>query len=400
MAFLTLPTYDPIALEPPPAWQATPALSADDYRERFEHTGPNTIGLEEELMLIDPATLGLAPFVEEVLAAFDGDSRFTRELRRAQLELTTVPCHTVGESCEELRETRADLVERLAGQVRIAAAGTHPVSTDWGELSEGERYRQLIEEYTWMGLHGLPCGLHVHVAVGGAERTLAVYNAMRSYLPEIGALAANSPFLAGQDTGLASIRLKLTEQLPRAGIPPEFPTWEDLAEFVAWGRRGGLFPDMRHFWWDLRLHPGYGTLELRVADAQPSMADVGAVAALFQSLVAHLAERWDAGERLPVHPTHWIRENAWRGLRYGVHGIYVDLDTGRPTPIRERLSALNEELAPAARRLGCEDELLGGQALLAGNGADRQRYVADREGFDGLVRWLVEETEGAAADQP
>src|SRR2546427_565244 len=218
MAFLALPAYDPSALEPPPAWQATPALSADDYRERFERTGPNTIGLEEELMLIDPATLSLAPFVEEVLAAFDGDSRFTRELRRAQLELTTAPCHTVGESCEELREARADLVERLAGQVRIAAAGTHPVSTDWGELSEGERYRQLIEEYTWMGLHGLPCGLHVHVAVGGAERTLAVYNAMRSYLPEIGALAANSPFLAGQDTGLASIRLKLTEQLARAAL--------------------------------------------------------------------------------------------------------------------------------------------------------------------------------------
>ncbi len=386
-------------LETPPRWAEAPALTAGDLRARFDLTGSMTIGVEEELMLLDPETLLLAPEIERVLAAVDGDKRFTRELRCAQLEIVTAPFASVAECASQLVAARRALVERLRGEIRIAAAGTHPVSTDWGAISDAERYRTLSEEYTWAARRSLPCGFHVHVAVGGADRTLAVYNALRSYLPEIGALAANSPFFEGEETGLCSIRPKLVDALPRSGTPPRFRSWEELAELVAWGRRGGLFPDTTHFWWDLRLHPGYGTLELRVADAQTRPADAAAVAALFQCLAASLAERWDAGERLPVHRTHRIRENAWRALRYGVRGFFVDLDTGEAVPVRERIAGLLDGLLPVARRLGCDAELVAAGSLLVGNGADRQRYVAEREGLDGLLRWLVTETETSAFER-
>jgi carboxylate-amine ligase len=222
-----------------------------------------------------------------------------------------------------------------------------------------------------------------------------VYNALRSRLPELGALAANSPFFEGADTGLCSMRPYLNKAFPRAGVPPAFESWEAFAAFVAWGRRGGLFPDPSHFWWDLRLHPVHGTIELRVADAQTLVADATALTALVHCLVASLARRWDTGEQLEVHDAYRINENAWRGLRYGVRGTLVDLDSGEVEPTRDRLTRLLDELEPIATELGCSDELSGARTLVVGNGADRQRYVSEREGMDGLRRWLVEQTEAA-----
>jgi carboxylate-amine ligase len=173
----------------------------------------------------------------------------------------------------------------------------------------------LAEEYPWAALRAPGCGLHVHVALGDAETALAVYNAMRSFVPEIAALSANSPFVDGRDYGLCSSRPKLNEALPRAGTPPAFESWKTFVDFLDWGRSGGLFPDATHLWWDLRLHPKHGTIELRVADTQTLVADTGALVALTQSLVAWLARRHQRGERLPVHDTTRINENAWRALR-------------------------------------------------------------------------------------
>ena len=290
----------------------------------------------------------------------------------------------------------APRARRLAGQEgALLCAGTHPTTRAWGDISEDSRYRAIADEYTWAANRSLVCGLHVHVAVGGAERSLAVYNALRSRLPELGALAANSPFFEGNDTGLCSMRPYLNKAFPRAGVPPAFASWEEFAEFTAWGRRGGLFPDPSHFWWDMRLHPGHGTIELRVADAQTDVADATAVVALVQCLVASLSRHWDAGERLPVHDAYRINENAWRGLRYGVRGTLVDLDTAEVEPTRARLARLVDELEPIAAELGCADELNGARTLIGGNGADRQRYVVAHEGIGALPRWLVEQTEAA-----
>lgn len=388
---------DPHALLDAPVWRDADVVSADECRVRFDESSEFTVGVEDELMLLDADTLELAPVIDHVLAEVEEDARFTKELRTAQLEIVTPVCATAAAACEELTDARRVLVERLRGAVALAAAGTHPFSTDWGTITKGDRYRAIADEYTWAARRSLACGLHVHVAVPGAERALAVYNALRSYLPELAALGANSPFIEGSDSGLCSIRPKLNEAFPRAGIPPHFGSWEELVAFVDWGRAGGLFPDASHFWWDLRPHLTHGTLELRAADAQTRVEDAAAIAALFQALVYRLAERWDAGERLPVHDTHKINENAWRAYRYGVRGWLVDLDTGEPEPTRDRLERLVSEVEPAATRLRSAHQLRHVRTLLAGNGADRQRYVHERDGMRGLAEWLVRETQADLA---
>jgi len=378
-----------------PAWEATPALSAAALRAVFDAAPELTVGVEEEMLLVDPEGFELAPVIEAVLADVGGDERYHRELRASQVEIVTRVCSTAADACRELAAARVDLVGLLGGRVRLLCAGTHPSSRAWGDISADSRSRAIADEYTWAANRSLVCGLHVHVAIGGAERSLAVYNGLRSLLPELGALTANSPFFEGTDTGLCSMRPYLNKAFPRAGVPPAFASWEEFADFVAWGRRGGLFPDATHFWWDMRLHPVYGTIELRVADAQTAVADATAIVALVQCLAASLAQRWDAGERLTVHDAYRINENAWRGLRYGVRGTLVDLDTSEVEPTRERLTRLVDELEPTAIELGCLDELSGARTLIAGNGADRQRYVVGREGLDALPRWLVEQTEAA-----
>jgi carboxylate-amine ligase len=284
------------------------------------------------------------------------------------------------------------------GQWRVLACGTHPFSTTWGEVTRGDRYRQIADEYTWAAQRSLACGLHVHVAVAGADRALAVYNALRSYLPELAALSANSAFFEGRDTGMSSIRPKLNEAFPRSGVPPAFATWEDVVRFVDWGRRGGLFPDATHFWWDMRPNPLHGTIEIRVADTQTTVADASAIIALIQALVAWLTDRHDRGEELPVHETFWINENSWRAHRYGVRGWLVDLESGDSEPARVRLARLIDEVSPYANRFDATEQLSGARTLLAGNGSDRQRYVSEREGIVGLTRWLADETERSALD--
>ncbi|MEZ5102018.1 MAG: YbdK family carboxylate-amine ligase [Thermoleophilia bacterium] len=375
-------------------------LTVEDCERRFDATDRFTVGVEEELMLLSPRTLDLYPGIDSVLDRLAEPTTYRRELREAQLEIVTGVERRVDAASAAIESARIRASRANGGFVRLAGAGTHPISTDWGAICAGERYRLLEDEFAWATRRSMACGLHVHVAVGRADTALAVHNALRSFLPELAALAANSPFFDGRDSGLCSIRPKLNEAMPRSGIPPAFPTWADYVGFLDWGRHGGLFPDGTHLWWDLRLHPEHGTLELRVADTQTGVADVAAIAAFAQSLVAWLAERHEAGEALPVHDAARIAENAWRALRYGVQGWLVDLDGRGASPARERIGTLLVELAPVARRLGCEHVLAGAQALLAGNGADRQRYVAAREGIAGLVRWLADATDPRSPGTP
>jgi carboxylate-amine ligase len=229
----------------------------------------------------------------------------------------------------------------------------------------------------------------VHVAVRPADRALAVYNALRSYLPELLALAANAPFYEGRDTGLATVRPKLNELLPRQGVPPSIPSWEAFADALRWGARAGGVPEPRVWWWELRPHPAWGTLEVRVPDAQSTVADAAGVIALVHSLVAWLGERFAAGEELPVAPTWRIAENRWQALARGGDGLLADLETGATAPARERLHGLIEALGPAARSLGCERELGYARALADRGGPERQREAAADGGMPGLARSLI-----------
>jgi carboxylate-amine ligase len=368
-------------------------VDATALRDAFDSVGGFTLGLEEELMLLDPGTLDLVPECARVLRALDGDLRFRPELPAAQLEIVTDPAESVPAALAQLTAAHATLHAAVAPGLRVAGAGAHPFASPVGVMSDGARYREIVEEYGWAAVRGMVFGLHVHVAVGGADRTLAVYNALRSYLPQIAALAGNAPFLGGADTGLASVRPKIAEGFPRQGIPPALATWDDYAELLRWGRATGAIPDAKHLWWELRLHPAYGTLELRAPDMPTTLADTGAVAAVIQSLAAWLAERYDAGEALAVAPDMRISENRWRALRHGLDGTLADLETGALRGTREAIAATLEELDGVAARLGCTDHLAHARTLLAHNGAEAQRAVAAEVGLHGLVGWLADRFE-------
>jgi glutamate---cysteine ligase / carboxylate-amine ligase len=395
---LQRPKLAVVPVEDSPIWDVTPPLTVARCEAAFEHTLPFTVGVEEEVMLVEPETFDLAPAIDSVLPLMEGDARFCKELRAAQIEIVTPVCVNAADVCRELGAARRRLLEAIADRYSLLAAGTHPFSGRHGEITSADRYRQIADEYTWAVSRSLVCGLHVHVAVSGATRALAVYNALRGYLPELAAISANSAFAAGEDTAMASVRPKFNEIYPRSGIPPAFQTWEELVAFVDWGRRGGLFPDATHLWWEMRPHLKHGTIEIRVADTQTRVDDATAIVALIQALVASLSERYDAERRLPRHESYRITENAWRAHRYGVRGSLVDLDTGQRVPTRERLVRLLEELEPYAARFDSVAQLRGARVLVAGNGADRQRYVHAREGMTGLSRWLVEETRASALD--
>lgn len=370
---------------------AAPPLDAVRLRAVFDAERACTIGLEEELMLLDPVTLDLAPRAPEALAATGGDERFKLELVAAQIESVTSPARTVAAAADALRVARRDLHAALEGVALVAGAGMHPFATALGELNEGPRYEALGEEFASVARRQLVFGLHVHVAVSGAARAIAVHDALRSYLPELAALGANAPFHDGRDSGLASVRPTIAVALPRQGVPPALRNWEEFASALSWGANAGALPDARRWWWELRLHPIHGTIEVRVVDTQTTVRETAAIAAIIHALTLTLADRFDAGERLPVAPSWRIAENRWWAARYGLDARLADLRTGERTPVRERLHALLTEVAPAAQRVGCAAEHDDARALVDGpGGAERQRGVAGTVGLRGLVGWLAE----------
>jgi carboxylate-amine ligase len=343
-------------------------------RAVFDRPAPPTVGIEEELMLLHPATLDLAPRAAEILALVGGDGRFALELPASQLEIVVAPAATVGDAIAELARGRAELARRTAGDVLFAGAGLHPFAAVEGELNRSPRYDVTVAEHGWIAHRQLVFALQVHVAIRGDGRALAVYNALRSFLPELAALAANAPFHGGRDTGLASGRPPVSGLLPRQGVPPVLASWADYARALAWAG------DPSRWWWELRPHPLHGTLEVRVPDTQSTVADAAGVAAAAHALAVWLAERHDAGQALPVHDTWRIEENRWRACRYGVEGELLDLDTGERVPARARLHAVLDALEPVAERLGCATELGHARRLVEVNGAIATRAAAGPAG--------------------
>jgi carboxylate-amine ligase len=361
--------------------------SADDLRAAFDAPDPRlTIGLEEEVMLLHPDTLDLLPEAQRIVEQAD-DERFKLELPATQLEISLPPARDVPEAVGRLRRARKDLAAAAGDSARLATAGVHPFAAPLGELNRGGRYDLTTEEYGDIARSQLVCALQVHIAVGGADRSLAVYNGLRPWLPLIAALAANAPYHGGKDTGMASIRPKIGEQLPRQGIPPAISSWDAFAEALAWGAASGAVPEPRRWWWELRPHPAYGTLEVRVPDAQATVEDAAAVTAVIQALTAHLADRFDAGEPLTTADTWRLEENRWSAARDGMEAELADLETGERTPARDCLDALITDLTPAAERLGCASELQDARRLARANGAARQRAAG---GPHEAARWLAD----------
>lgn len=341
-------------------------------------------------MLLEPDTLELAERAPEVLARLEGPPTFKLELPASQIELVTPARRNVTTAIGDLAAARRALLEAADGLVLPAAAGVHPFSPGKGSLNPGPRYERTAIEYGGLAHRQLVCALQVHVAVGGAERTLGVYNMLREHLPLLAALAANAPAYRGQDTGFASIRPKISQLLPRQGIPPPLSSWAELAEELRWGAVAEAVPEPGSWWWELRPHLAHGTLELRVPDAQTTLSDAAAVAAVAHALVVDLARRYEAGERDGAVPTWRIEENAWAACRDGVEGALADLQTGERRATREHLQNLLDRLEPVAAELGAERPFEQARRLVERNGAMLQRAVLAEHGPQALAAWLTD----------
>jgi carboxylate-amine ligase len=356
------------------------AFDAPTVRDRFDAPEPFTVGVEEEVLLVDPVSFDPVARSADVVAVA-ADPRVKVEMPACQVELATRPHPSVDAVIAELSRLRATLATASA-QVGVApaAAAVHPHVAS-ARPSETARHRTIDATYGEVARRQLVGSLQVHVAVGSADATLAVYNALRAYLPELAALAASAPFYEGRDTGLASIRPVVCGQLPRQGVPPAIDSWEAFADDLAWGAAAGALPDAGRWWWELRPHVGYGTLEVRVPDAQATIGAAAAVASVVHALVRWLSERHLAGEALDVAPTWRIAENRWAALRDGVGGRLADLRTGATIPTRTRLCALLDLLEPHA-----PGGLEAARVLTERNGADDLRAVGPSD----AAAWLVE----------
>ena len=364
-------------------------LEAAALRRRFDEVGGFTVGVEEEMWLLDPETLDLAPVAANVLASLASDRRFAPELPAAQLEIVTTPTASAADAVEQLARSRRDLAAAADGLAVPAVCAVHPTASGLGALSAGSRYDAIRRRYGTVARRQLVASLQVHVAVGGADRSLAVYNGLRGYLPEIAALAANAPYYEGAETGVASVRPMICGLLPRQGVPPHLRSWEQLITELGWSVAAPSMEEFSQWWWELRPHPRYGTLEIRVPDAQTTLSEAAGVIAFVQALVAMLTERCDEGAHVDEIPTWRIQENRFSALRHGTDGNLADLSSGARRPTRERLLALVDEVEPTAMKLGSAALLRHTRDLIARNGAARQREACAASGIPGVPAWLA-----------
>jgi carboxylate-amine ligase len=360
---------------------------------------PYTVGVEEEFQILDVSSYELAQRFDVIAESVGDPEHVKAELQQSTVEISTGVCRTVGEAIEQCRGLRDGLRDAAAEHdALIASAGTHPFSRwEHQAITEGERYEGIVESLQWVAERVVIFGLHVHVGLQTPQQAIAVANALRTWIPELLALSANSPFWHGRDTGLASARSVIFQGMPRSGLPPAFSSYEEWELAMQRMVEVGFVEDYTYVWWDLRPHPRLGTIELRVCDAQSRLENVAAIAALTQCLVATLAERHDRGEALPIQPVTLVSENKWLAARHGLATDLADLQHDTTRPAREAALELVELAEPAARRLSCEAELVEVERLCSrGTGADEQHAAYAEQGSPlAVARRIVELTADA-----
>ncbi len=347
-------------------------------REAFEAAEDFTVGIEEEFALLDPVTLSLTPRYEELARGASEDEllaeRVAGELISSEIEIRSAKGETFADALASQREASARLV-RLAAEhdVLLASCGTHPWSP-WQEqrIIDTDHYRRLDEQLRYVAWRNNTFSVHVHIGVRGADRAIAVCDRMRAVLPELLALSANSPFLDGRDSGLHSARTQIfTKSFPRCGVPDVFGSFAAYAEYVELLMRTGSIQEQTQLWWSVRPHHTYGTVEVRICDAQSSAEDSAAMAALIVACVAQAALDHDEGA-LPEPPAgRLIEENMWRALRYGLDGKLIDLERGEEFPAAALADRLLAWTGPARTGLGIDP------SPPVTNGAQRQRRALE-----------------------
>jgi carboxylate-amine ligase len=361
----------------------------------FAPSKRSTVGIEWELACVDHASGELTPAGPEVLArlndASDAFPHVTGELLTNTVELVSAPHDRVGDAVDDLRR----LVERVTEVtepmgVDLMCAGTHPFS-QWFQQEvtpDKERYATLIDRTQWWGRQMMIWGVHMHVGIDDPRKVLPTINGLLRFYPHFQAISASSPFWSGEQTGYASSRTMLFQQLPTAGLPPQLEKWDDYERLVADLTHVGVIDDHTELRWDLRPSPKWGTIEIRFCDGLSTSAEVASVAALAQCLVEELSRALDRGEELPTLQPWFVRENKWRAARYGMEAIIIQDAAGNEALVTDDLRAILERLTPIATQLGCLEELWGVERILDG-GASYQRQLKVAEDNAGSLKAVV-----------
>jgi YbdK family carboxylate-amine ligase len=356
----------------------------------FTPSTRSSLGVEWELELVDLDTRHLRSGATEILAEIRPDGaeehpKAKHELLESTIEVITGVCTTVAEARADLAATVAQVeAEASKRNLGLMCSGTHPI-TEWTtqEISPDPRYHRLIDNMQWLARRLQIFGVHVHVGVRAVEKAIPIVNALTQYVPHFLALSASSPYWIGTDTGLASARSKVFENLPTAGLPYQLTGWDEFESYMETLIATHTIQSIREVWWDIRPHPNYGTVELRICDGLPTLDEVATMAALSQCLVERFDRELDRGYTLPV-PRGWVvKENKWRAARYGLDADIIVDDKGTVAPVRRAIADLVEDLMPTARRLDCEKELGDVERILAaGASYQRQREVAAQHDGD------------------
>jgi glutamate---cysteine ligase / carboxylate-amine ligase len=354
-------------------------LDMERAREAFEGSQDFTIGIEEEFQILDPDTLSLSQRFEELYQGGRRDDvlrdRVAGELISSEIEIRSAKGETFADALASQRAARGRLFRLAADHgLRLGSTGTHPFSP-WQEqrIIDTDHYRRLQRDLGYVARRNNTWSIHVHVGVRGADRAIAVCDRLRPVLPELLAISANSPFLDGHDAGLHSARTQIfTKSFPRCGIPEDWGGWQAYADFVDLLQRTGSIVEATQLWWSVRPHHSFGTVEVRIGDAQTSAEESTAVAGLCAAVVAQAALDIDDGVRFESPSPRLVEENFWRAIRYGLDGKMIDLERGEEYPSAELPDRLLEWTAPARAALGVD------VSLPERNGAQRQREALER----------------------
>jgi len=352
----------------------TPDEQISLARRQFEDATDFTVAVEEEFAILDPGTLDLSNRFEDVKAAAAETplaEHLVGELIASEVEIRTGRCETFADLPAVMAERRSQLqslVEPMG--ILLGATGTHPWA-DWKKqrIIDTPHYRRNDELLRYVVWRNNTFGLHVHVAIQGADRAIAVMTGMCNFLPEILALSCSSPFVEGVNSGLHSVRTQIfTRFFPRCGVPDAFSSWAEFEEFVRFLYDTGSITEHTQIWWSIRPHLAFPTVEIRIADGQPELAEAQGLAAFAASLAVRVARAYDEGRPVQPLPHRLIEENFWRAIRWGLSGELLDFERGAPIPARQRLEELIEWALPSAEEIGATPFL----AIPERNAAERQ----------------------------
>jgi carboxylate-amine ligase len=364
-----------------------------------------TLGIEEEFAIVDPETRELRSHIQEILEGGKVmlKEQIKPEMHQSVVELGTEICQSIVDARAHVVDLRSKLAE-LAGRggLKIASVGTHPFS-HWHDqlITEGERYQEIVKDMQLLARANLIFGLHVHVGIPDRETAIHVMNQARYFLPHIYALSVNSPFWVGRNTGLKGYRLKVFERFPRTGIPDAFESLSEYDDYCKLLVKTGCVDNAKKIWWDIRLHPFFDTLEVRVCDAQSRVDDTLAIAALIQAIIAKLHKLQWQNMSFRIYRRRLIDENRWRASRYGIDGKLIDFGKETEVETRRLLNELLEFISTEVDELGSKNEMAHVERIMReGTGADRQlRAWEQTKDMKVVVDQIVAETyEGLNAE--